>query len=270
MLAARCSVLVRRGAIAAAPQRCRAVPGGVEPMRRWLALKTPPDDQKVEDRKDRLVFDSSQQYKFQSIAAFGSVYTMCWGAYVVSDVYLNPTGSIGANTSLIATIGFTSLAVGAFVMHAFAGKTVGKLQIMYTPGHAEELEVTTYTPIGGILTKRSPISTVIPQTPLDQPNRLRTFALEDDPNKSYIVLIDQPTDVKDARVFDRLMFIEDDYKFKKKPEEGFSMRRRRPTHRERPSEPRTALNADAQTNDKPNGKPTTARPPGRRPRPHEP
>jgi hypothetical protein len=93
------------------------------------------------------------------------------------------------------------------------------------------------------------------------------------------VLIDQPTDVKDALVFDKLMFVESDYtRYVKKPDEGFSMRRRRPTHRERPSlphAPKQAQNNDQATADKttaatPDKPPPATRPPDRRPRPREP
>ena len=184
-------------AVRAAPQRT-----GIGQLARSLATAD------ADDKPDKttLLFESDQSFKFRALSAFGGVYTSCWAAYVAAEAFvLDPTGSIASNAGLVSLIGASSVTVGAYVVRTLALRTVGRLEIAAPAAAPPLLRVTTYTPFGGERVDEAPLAAVAPRSDPGDDSRLKTFALPQDDQRSYLVLVDEPDAVKDAAAFARVV-----------------------------------------------------------------
>lgn len=146
-----------------------------------------------------VLYESNAGYKFKFVCGIGGVYTACWVSYCAADVLFIPESAIASNSFLVAMIGATSMSVGVYLLRTFAGKTVGRLELL-----GERLRITTYTPFGTEVLRDVPVTDVIPLTPPNDPSRLKTFALPDDIDRVFLVLADKG-DVKDEPAFQRVI-----------------------------------------------------------------
>ena len=176
---------------------------------RSLASKAGQEEAEAEDDADDygslLLFESDQAFKFRALSLFGGVYTTCWFAYVAADaLVLDPGGSIATNSGLVSLIGVSSVTVGGYVVRTLASRTVGRLSIETSESVAPLLRVQTYTMTGGERFDEAPLADVLPMSDPGDDSKLRTFCLPDDPQRSYLVLVDEEDAVKDAVAFSKV------------------------------------------------------------------